>query len=151
MKTCTKCKVEKSLDNYYILKKIYYSSWCKQCVAEYRKSDKSKAVEKEYHKSKNHKLHNKSWMYKKQGIYGWFDGNISLYIGQSKRLNGRISSHKSWFKNPMSAPKGDWELYIKLNQHPNASIRIIEECSPEILLERERHYINNYKPLYNKK
>ena len=102
---------------------------------------------------KKHKQsHNKgvkNWVNKKQGVYEWYEGEICLYVGQSSQLNQRISHHKSLFKNPESSPKSTQYLYKSLQHHPNASIRVIEECSHNILLEREQHYIDALRPLYN--
>jgi hypothetical protein len=61
-----------------------------------------------------------------------------------------MESHRYWFKNPHMAPKSQQYLYTLLNQHLNPSIRIIEECPPEVLLEREQYYIDTKKPLYNR-
>ena len=88
----------------------------------------------------------------KQGIYEIHSGNISLYIGQSIRLTNRINKHKTFMNNIDLAIKHSNKhesLYFNLQKHNNVSIRIIEECSPEVLLEREQHYIDTIKPLYN--
>ena len=96
------------------------------------------------------KAHKKKWATKKSGIYEWYEGDICLYVGQSTWLLSRICSHKYWLKNPSSARKSTQYLYEALRQHQNPQIHIIEECSPEILLEREQYYIDIKKPLYNK-
>ena len=93
---------------------------------------------------------NKKWATKKSGIYEWYENDICLYVGQSTWLLSRVSTHKCWLKNPESAPKDNRPLYISLRQHQNPQIRIIEECPPEVLLEREQYYIDTKKPLYNK-
>jgi hypothetical protein len=154
MKTCTKCKVEKlaTLEFFkpHTSTKSGLSSWCRQCTSEYNKSNSNKISQKKYNKSEKGKTTLSKWVYQKQGIYEWYDGDISLYIGQSKRLNARISMHKALLKNPEIAPKSNYYLYPLLQQHQNPLIRIIEECSPEVLLEREKYYINILKPKYNK-
>jgi hypothetical protein len=164
MKTCTKCKVEKpaTLEFFkpHTSTKSGLSSWCRQCTSEYSKTPKGrsnvyKGIKKYSTTLKGKtalKKSEKKYNYKKQGIYEWYDGDISLYIGQSKQLLKRINKHKTCFNNPENYKhQKQYHLYLLLNQHINASIRIIEECSSEVLLQREQHYINNLKPLYNKK
>jgi hypothetical protein len=135
-KCCTRCDEVKLVNEFNKGK-----NYCKFC---------QKTIDSNYRNSKNGQNKIKNWKKGKQGIYGWFDSNLTLYIGQSTWLNSRISTHKSYYNNPSWAPKSMAHLYPLLNQHPNASIRIIEECSPELLLKREQYYIDTYKPLYNK-
>ena len=134
MKTCSKCSIEKPLTEFWIKQK-----WCKECKIQYRKNNQQQ-----------HYQNNQKYIYKKQGIYEWYENDICLYVGQSIRLNSRMESHRYWFKNPHMAPKSQQYLYTLLNQHLNPSIRVVEECLPEVLLEREKHYINIKNPLYNK-
>jgi hypothetical protein len=149
MRTCTKCKVEKPLTDYYKHKKGKdgFSYDCKSCIKQQSK-DHHKKYQQTHKGKESHKKSCFQWNTKKQGVYGWFDEDIALYIGQSKRLLSRISTHKSWLKNP-NIKHNHPELYGALRQHKNASIRIIEECPPEVLLEREQYYINKLKPKYN--
>jgi hypothetical protein len=115
----------------------------------------------EHHKKsmKNWRLNNpelnkeiiKNWKYKISGVYAIYDNNNTLlYIGQSKQLNGRISSHKSLIKNPAKASVDVQLFYYTLNQCKSVYFTTIEECSPTTLLEREAHYITQLKPLLNK-
>ncbi len=156
MKTCSTCKIEQPVSEFYkhSQTKDGLRSQCKKChtvVINNRKKQTKYWITynqiEENRIKRNQSVYN--WERKKQGVYGWFDGDIALYVGQSKRLNSRISIHKCWLKNPTTAPKVHYNLYLSLQQHKNASISIIEECSPEVLLEREKHYINTLKPLYN--
>lgn len=142
-KCCSKCNEVKPVSEFGKHKtgKFGVNSYCKLCGKAHTRNWVKNNPEKQKNSFKN-------WRHKKQGIYGWFDGDISLYIGQSKQLNHRMSSHKQWFNNPSLVPLQK-EFYITLNKHVNASIRVIEECSPEVLLEREQYYIDTLKPLYN--
>lgn len=144
-KCCTKCNEVKPVIefNKHKRNKNGLQSRCKFCKKEevkvYYSTDKGKL---------SHKTTQKKYINKKQGIYEWTDGEKCLYIGQSKQLIGRIIFHKTYFKNPEKNLRHK-ELYVALNKHPNAFIRVIEECSQEVLLEREQHYIDTLKPLYN--
>ena len=161
-KCCTKCSIEKPLTEFSKTKNIRmkdgYNGWCKSCLKiyylnnkeKYKKQNEKWIINNPEKRKKYVEKANKVWKYKKSGIYEWYDGEVCLYVGQSKALNGRISVHKSWFNNPLSAPKSQAYLYPLLRQHQNAQIHIIEECSPEILLEREQYYIDTKKPLYNR-
>ena len=172
MKKCSKCSIEKPLTEFYKHKttKDGLNSQCKTCTLNKTKEKFSKNPlymkqwyvnnkDKEIDKAKlwqqnnieRHKQNNKNYNYKKSGIYEWYDGEVCLYVGQSKALNGRINLHKSLFRNPHTSKKQDLaELYEALRQHQNAQIHIIEECPPEVLLEREQYYIDTKKPLYNR-
>lgn len=145
MKTCIKCNIKKPLSEYYKHKTNIDGLYgtCKICC---------NSNSKKYHKDNYEKVSKlkKKRDLKKSGIYEWHDNGISLYIGQSYWLISRINCHKCWLKNPSIAPKSSQYLYQALQQHPNASIRVIEECPRKVLLEREQHYINVRKPLYNK-
>jgi hypothetical protein len=101
--------------------------------------------------SERQKKNIKNWKYKTSGVYAIYDNNNTLlYIGQSKQLNGRISNHKSFIKNPAKALSYEQPLYYALNQCKSVYFNVIEECSPTTLLEREAHYITQLKPLLNK-
>jgi hypothetical protein len=161
MKTCSKCSVRKELTEFSKCKKaidgLQYD--CKLCQKQrskqnYLKDPKHHAQvisnwkKRNYEKSRQYQ---RNFEYKKQGIYEWYEGDTSLYVGQSTRLNQRLLNHKSYFNNPELAKKeAQSYLYPLLRQHQNPQIRIIEECSPEALLEREQYYIDTKKPLYNR-
>ena len=156
MKTCTKCSIEKPLSEYNSRQ-----AKCKICQKEFNQQYYSNNPEKIKNNAKLWQQNNpekykqstrkaiKNWAIKKQGIYEWYEGDICLYVGQSSWLNQRMCNHQSYFKNPSSSKLHQY-LYESLNKHPNASIRVVEECSREVLLEREQHYIDAKKPLYNK-
>jgi excinuclease UvrABC nuclease subunit len=145
MKKCCKCSIEKPLTEFSKNKKSPDGlQWqCKVC----KKGEFKQWYENNKPQHRNYVV---KWKSKKSGIYEWYEGNTCLYVGQSAWLNSRISSHKCYYKNISSAPKHNRPLYEYLQQHQNAQIRIIEECIPEVLLEREQYYIDTKKPLYNK-
>ena len=135
MKQCSKCNQEKSLTDFY-----KRGNQCKVChrsqVYDYKKTIVGKASTKKYNT-------------KKIGIYEMIEDNVCLYVGKSTWLNMRISSHKSWIKNPLTSPKNQQSFYKTLNNYKNICINVVEECSIEALDEREQHYIDTKKPLYN--
>jgi len=149
-KQCTKCNQIKSTDLFYKMKtgRFGVESYCKICRNEkskvYGQTDKGKEVHKKATKKGNVKYYNKI-----KGIYGLFENELCLYIGQSSKLLARINNHRYYIKKPNASSLP--ELYYALQQHQNIDIRIIEECSSELLLERERYHINTKKPLYNEK
>ncbi len=145
VKICSKCNIEKSLTEFCKLKhaKNGIESRCKQCKNEYNKQWKQENPEK-------YKASMKNYATKRHGIYEWYDNDLCLYVGRSAWLTSRMNAHKCWLKNPTSAPKTVQYLYSELINHPNASIRIVEECPKEILVEREMFYIKIKKPLYNR-
>jgi len=159
-KCCTKCNVKKLLIEFSKCKAAKDGlQWkCKECMSQYAKQNpitdlkKRNDYVKKWQKDNLSKIvkNNKKWATKKSGIYEWYENDICLYVGQSTWLLSRVSTHKCWLKNPESAPKDNRPLYISLRQHQNPQIRIIEECPPEVLLEREQYYIDTKKPLYNK-
>ena len=128
MKTCTKCSIAKPIGEYNKHKqtKDGLNSWCRKCTY----------------------IQNQEYNNRISAVYEIYDGDISLYIGQSKQYLHRRNKHKSLINNPKTDIRTE-HFYNALQQHPNASIRIVEECSREILLEREQHYIDAKKPLYN--
>jgi hypothetical protein len=160
-KCCTKCSVEKPLTEFSKTKNVRmkdgFQAWCKMCLKSYYLHNKEKWKTRDKYNEQwkinnpeKTKKHVKNWKYKISGIYEWYENDICLYVGQSIQLNGRIQIHKSLLKNPSIAPESQAYLYPLLRQHQNPQIRIIEECSSEILLEREQYYIDTKKPLYNR-
>jgi hypothetical protein len=171
MKTCIKCGIRKELTEFSKCSNLKKApdglqGYCKLCNKKYIKQfhlknpkyNKSyQEQNKEYYQkyrlnnSEHIKKYHQKWAERIKGIYEWYEGDTSLYIGQSKQLNGRIANHQTLFANPeMTKNHRQAYLYEALRQHQNPQIRIIEECSPEALLKREQHYIDIKKPLYNK-
>lgn len=131
MKTCRDCNIEKPYTEFYKGKRNPdgYQSYCKPCGYKRR----GKYTKKERHK----------WG---SGVYGIFENGISLYIGESTTLYRRITNHKNGINYPNHYPN-HFNLYKNLQNHPNAVFGIIEETNNHV--ERERFYIDMYKPLYN--
>ena len=149
MKRCSKCSVEKSLAEFYKdkTKKDGLQYWCKQCALNNIKKWKSNNPEQFINTIKK-------WTNNTSGVYGIYGDDLCLYVGKSKGLNGRWKHHKYFIKHPKAVEKYQpnlLNLYNNIRLHSNVSIRIIEECSPELLLEREQHYIDTIKPLYNER
>jgi CMP-N-acetylneuraminic acid synthetase len=144
-KCCSKCRIEKPQTTEYFGKNnsvpCGLSSWCRECtrnaIKEWAKTPKGKKIK--YH-------HSSKWRNAKQGIYGIFEDNKCLYVGESSSLKYRLSFHKSAIKNPLMV-KYQRELYYNLQQHLNIDFRILEETKRH--KELEGYYIDIYKPLYN--
>jgi group I intron endonuclease len=72
--------------------------------------------------------------------------NNKIYVGSSKRVPYRINRHKKLLDtdnhdNPHL--QSAWKLYGE----NKFEFSVIEECSPEILVEREQHYKDYYESL----
>jgi len=80
--------------------------------------------------------------------------NGQSYIGQSIALEQRIRSHKVRYHTPSDAHYNS-QLYADMRDQgiKNFIFEIIEECSPDLLNEREKYwikYFDTYKKGYNK-
>jgi hypothetical protein len=87
-----------------------------------------------------------NWKKRIKGVYGLFEGDTCLYVGESSIVNNRISQHKTYIKNPSGAKQSEQSFYFNLQQY-DITFRILEECDNH--KEREQYYINNLKPTYN--
>ena len=149
MKVCKKCNA-----NLIQGENIYSSLYknrdyiCKSCsikkTNQYFKTDKGKKLLHKYSKTKTFKDTIKRWRNKIKGVYGIYENGICLYIGESSRVNMRFSEHKYYTKSQRDNPQKS--LYEQL-QHHNFILGLIEECDNH--KEREKYYIDKYKPLYN--
>lgn len=75
-------------------------------------------------------------------IYGLFDGDLCLYVGQTKNLQRRMKEHKNK-KNGTGS--GDIPEYNDVN------MRILEKVLPEEKISvKEAQWYDILKPFYNK-
>jgi len=75
--------------------------------------------------------------------------NGKMYVGQSKNIYNRFKSHKaSAFSENV---KRHYLLYRSIRKYglENFRFEVLEECKPELLLEREQYWYNMLKPEYN--
>ena len=139
-KCCNKCNEVKPVSEFNKRQIM-----CKVCQSNYNKN----YVNTITGKANNRKAVRKNQK-KGQVVYGLFFDELCLYVGKSKSFRSRKYNHTYWIKKPHKAPSSHIELYNNLQSYNNINIRIIEENSPEVLLQREQHYIDTLKPKYNK-
>lgn len=89
---------------------------------------------------------NKTWKKTGKGVYAIFVDTECYYVGESIGLNGRISQHKTYIRNPLSSRSGFHPLYLDLH-NKNYSIQILEETPDH--KKREQYWIDKLKPKYN--
>ena len=173
MKECNKCKQVLALDMFYKCKanKDGLQCQCKQCqnlnskifkTSDYKKQHYINNIEKYKLNSKKEIVTNREYVYQRiknkhntipPGVYMvkcLF--NNKCYIGQSIKPYRRAINHLSVYKeNKVAIHHSNIHIQSDLKQYGRKSFifGIIEHCEPEQLLERERHYINLYKPEYN--
>ena len=135
VKQCIKCGEEKSLTEYYH-QKDKPKSYCKVCAKQYSVK---------YFKTGKGKQIRDKWVKKKQGVYGIFDGETCLYVGESQQINHRFSEHRANIKRFQQNTHK--LLYDNLKQHSNLEFRILEETPNH--KEQEQVWIDYYSPLYN--
>jgi group I intron endonuclease len=78
-----------------------------------------------------------------KGIYKISSPTKKIYIGQSIDIERRFKEYKKLYCKPQR------KLYFSLKKHgiENHIFEIIEECSENMLLERETYWKNHYKVL----
>ena len=136
MKKCSKCQETKELTDYFPgsnyckpCKRIYNVKWCK--------TPKGKTT----HAKNVHK-----WRTKLQGVYGIYTDEGCVYVGESKRLNDRMSTHRTLSRNYSYVRPYFQPLYQYLST-VDFTIKILEETPNH--KEREQYWINKLKPKYN--
>jgi hypothetical protein len=100
-KECTKCKVEKSLNDFHKHTKGNYQSWCKQCQKDwlnaYWKSPEGKAYSKQY-REENREMFRKSarkWQKNnpeksKQFVYDWYKEKTKEFVAIQDKYQSKI-------------------------------------------------------------
>lgn len=70
------------------------------------------------------------------------------YIGSSKHINARWNIHKNRYKQKTNKEYNK-DLYVAMRQYgiENFEMKILEECNPEIRLEREAYYIHKFNTI----
>jgi group I intron endonuclease len=91
----------------------------------------------------------KGFGYKKSGIYCIKNiTNSKCYIGSSTHIYYRVRRHKSDLIRQVHANPILQNAYNKYGA-TSFEVSIIEECSDNIILQREQHYIDKLSPAYN--
>jgi group I intron endonuclease len=75
--------------------------------------------------------------------------NNKIYIGSSKNLYNRYSTHKCKLKYNNHVNKHLQSSYNKYGKD-NFIFEVLETCTKDKLIEREQYYIDTLKPNYNK-
>lgn len=76
--------------------------------------------------------------------------NNHCYIGQSRNIEKRWYNHKNDSTN-QNSEKYNYPLYCGFRKYGirNFTFEVLEECSIEELNEKEKYWIEYYKPKYN--
>lgn len=82
-------------------------------------------------------------MQKKSGIYKFTSPTGRVYIGSSNDIDNRYSYYKTTNAPKQTLLNRSFQKY----GFDNHIFEIVEECSPEIRLDRERHYGELYNSL----
>ena len=91
----------------------------------------------------------KGFGYKKSGIYCIKNiTNDKCYIGSSTHIYYRLRRHKSDLLRNVHANPILQNAYNKYGAD-SFVVSIIEECSEDIVLQREQYYIDTLNPVYN--
>tara|TARA_A100001391_G_scaffold191443_1_gene164786 strand:- start:193 stop:681 length:489 start_codon:yes stop_codon:yes gene_type:complete len=157
MKKCTKCKKELPLSSFWKQKttKSGYRSQCKNCLGFKGKSQWGvvKEIPKEVRAQ-----HQRDWKSRQPaGIYKiTCSANKRVYIGETKCLRSRWTSHKSDLNRPKgktnSLLQEDWNKFGE----SAFTFEVLEEAEKDkaFLYERELFYIRKFHgegcELYNK-
>jgi hypothetical protein len=85
------------------------------------------------------------------GIYEWRIEGVGVYVGQAKRLASRMRAYPnnvrrllaglSWHGGQRQFRDVHRRLSEAHEEGTPVTFRILENCSPDILNERERHWI----------
>ena len=166
-KQCNKCNIEKTLDNFYVNRKSnitgepIYDSKCKRCKKNYAikfnldNPDKRKSTQYKYNHSIKGKESSKKLNHKiKAGIYGIYDSDKLIYVGESKQplyrkychfsTAGKLGGKKiNISKIAIALGKGE----INKDKIVFKMLEFIDDTTTR--KQREMCLIQQYKPLYN--
>lgn len=83
-----------------------------------------------------------------KGVYAIFrkSDDLCLYVGQSSEIENRIKCH--FYRKPRNVNDTLHNLIYK--DEDNYYYKVLEECDESTRAQRERYYIEQLKPLYNK-
>jgi hypothetical protein len=161
MKFCPKCKQEKNLDLFAkdCATKSGYQCYCRACVKvvykAYREKNKEEVNERRKLWGEQNKEHVKAYSQKitesiSPGVY-MIKNKLTgdCYIGQSTQPYRRRGNHFSLKKKEVKYKiKALHEAMLKYGKEVFV-FGVIEHCSEEELLQKEKYYIQEYKPQYN--
>ena len=153
-KLCKKCNETKSVDKFYPQKgkngKMYVSTYCKPCNTLNMKEYYSKNPGKHY------EHHNKS--YRKEtykippAVYGIYQNDKLIYVGESSTPKRRVANHFSKYSNLKNCNNSAISYAISVGKlkRKNLSSKIIKYIDDENeRKELEAKLIAKHKPKYN--
>ncbi len=162
-KTCNVCKLELPHDLFCKNKALKdgLNSRCKRCDTEAVKISSQKRLKEKYEYNtkwyknnieKDHKAVEKNHSSVPTAIY--MIKNIingKSYIGASIKPYRRVKQHLSYYQ-PDTRICGSTAIASEIYEYGKESYvwGVIEYVSEKLLSEREKYYINKYKPEYNK-
>jgi hypothetical protein len=171
MKNCKKCKQDKDLSEYYKSHKgKYYSPWCKNCSKQKNKQYRIDHPEK--YRQYNKKFRQDNPDYQKQyyqdnkeqfsqcrnknnqsippGIYGIYEHDQLIYIGESAKPYARIAIHFSNTTNLDNGSPVAQNIGAGILQRKNLSFKMLEYVDDDnARRQRETVLIQHYQPKYN--
>ena len=71
------------------------------------------------------------------------------YIGSSNNIKGRLSSHIYWLRRNSHDSRRFQFVWNKYGGRDNFEWDVLEVCPVDVLLVREQHFVDLYKPLLN--
>lgn len=88
------------------------------------------------------------------GVYSIYNtANGKMYIGSSKDIETRWAGHKHYLRGRNKEQPAHKNRHLQRDWDTHGEglfeLKILEKCSPDLLLEREQHYIDTLDNLYN--
>ena len=137
MKTCTKCNIEKPLDNFKLRKDGYRNSWCQECKNE---NTRTSPIQKQW--KVNHKNSIEPGVYMFTCLI-----NNKRYIGESNKPMRRRNEHLYSITHGDNISNREMKKDMLQYGIENFKFEILEICDNH--KERELYWINKIKPEYN--